>query len=149
MPKSDTLTIKQALFVKEYIIDFNATRAAKAAGYSPKTAFSIGVENLKKPLIIKALQIEQADRAERTEITQDDTLQMVKDIADIDHGDYSKKRTSKGIEMLCRCQGMFNDKLLIGMDEATLNTILATLPPEQAEKTKAALMAIAGKKTKS
>jgi hypothetical protein len=32
------------------------------------------------------------------------------------------------------------------MDEATLNTILSTLPPEQAEKTKKALMAIAKKK---
>jgi len=36
----------------------------------------------------------------------------------------------------------------VGMDEATLNTILSTLPPEQAEKTKAALLALSSKKTK-
>lgn len=36
--------------------------------------------------------------------------------------------------------------LQVGLDEATLNTILNTLPPDQAEKTKAALMAIAKKK---
>ena len=39
--------------------------------------------------------------------------------------------------------------LQVGMDEATLNTILATLPSEQAEKTKKALMAIAGQKKKA
>ena len=36
--------------------------------------------------------------------------------------------------------------LQVGMDEATLNTILSTLPPEQADATKKALMAIAKKK---
>jgi len=32
------LTPKQKRFVEEYLIDLNATRAAKAAGYSEKTA---------------------------------------------------------------------------------------------------------------
>ena len=39
------------LFVAEYLTDFNATRAAMAAGYSKKTAYSIGWENLRKPEI--------------------------------------------------------------------------------------------------
>jgi phage terminase small subunit len=42
------LTIKQQLFCNEYAVDWNATRAAKAAGYSKKTAYSIGHELLKK-----------------------------------------------------------------------------------------------------
>jgi phage terminase small subunit len=42
------LTEKQKLFCKEYIIDFNATRAAKAAGYSEDSAKEIGYENLRK-----------------------------------------------------------------------------------------------------
>lgn len=45
------LTEKQILFVAEYLIDFNATRAAMAVGYSKKTAHSIGWENLRKPAI--------------------------------------------------------------------------------------------------
>lgn len=42
------LTEKQQRFCEEYVIDFNATRAAKAAGYSVKTAYSIGHNLLKK-----------------------------------------------------------------------------------------------------
>ena len=42
------LTDKQKRFVEEYLVDLNATEAAKRAGYSEKTAYSIGFENLKK-----------------------------------------------------------------------------------------------------
>lgn len=140
------LTLKQALFVKEYIVDFNATRAAKAAGYSPKTAFTIGVENLKKPLIQALLATETKKRAERVERTADEVVLRLWRMHDIDFSDYPDKRQVKTIELLLRHYGLLNDKLQVGMDEATLNTILNTLPPEQAEKTKAALMAIAKKK---
>lgn len=57
-----SLTNKQRIFVEEYPVDFNATRAAKAAGYSDKTAYSIGQENLKKPEIAEAIQQRIADR---------------------------------------------------------------------------------------
>ena len=45
------LTEKQRIFCHEYIVDWNATRSAKKAGYSEDTAYSIGNENLKKPEI--------------------------------------------------------------------------------------------------
>ena len=49
IPKAPkTLTDKQKRFCEEYIVDWNCTRAAKAAGYSEKTAYAIGSENLKK-----------------------------------------------------------------------------------------------------
>ena len=144
------LTNREKLFVQEYLVDLDVERAAITAGFSKSMAATKAytwVRNGKvKPHVFAAIKKAFDKRAVRTEITQDNTLQMVKDIADIDHKDYSDKRTSKGIEMLCRCHGMFTDKFQIGMDEATLNTILNTLPPEQAEKTKAALMAIAKKK---
>jgi phage terminase small subunit len=69
------LTAKQQRFVDEYLIDLNATQAAIRAGYSEKTAYSVGHENLKKPEIQKAIQEAQNKRAERTEITQDMVLQ--------------------------------------------------------------------------
>lgn len=43
------LTIKQKKFADYYIKTGNVTEAAKEAGYSAKTAYSIGSENLKKP----------------------------------------------------------------------------------------------------
>jgi phage terminase small subunit len=51
--KPIVLTGKQKLFADYYVgeANLNATRAAIKAGYSPKTAYSIGHENLKKPEI--------------------------------------------------------------------------------------------------
>jgi Terminase small subunit len=45
------MTPKQERFCAEYLIDLNATQAAIRAGYSKKTAASIGEENLRKPEI--------------------------------------------------------------------------------------------------
>ena len=47
----DAVTPKQKRFCDEYLIDCNATQAAIRAGYSEKTAYSIGNENLSKPEI--------------------------------------------------------------------------------------------------
>ena len=49
------LNEKQQRFVDYYIQSGNATKAAKLAGYSPNTAYSIGAENLKKPQIQAAI----------------------------------------------------------------------------------------------
>lgn len=42
------LTEKQKRFCEEYVIDWNAARAARAAGYSENTAKEIGCQNLTK-----------------------------------------------------------------------------------------------------
>lgn len=68
------LTDKQKLFVQEYLVDLNATQAAIRAGYSDKTAYSIGNENLSKPEIAEAIAKAQEERAARTEITADRVL---------------------------------------------------------------------------
>ncbi|WP_404475716.1 terminase small subunit [Staphylococcus pseudoxylosus] len=47
------LTVKQQKFADEYIISGNATEAAINAGYSKKTARSVGAENLTKPYIME------------------------------------------------------------------------------------------------
>jgi phage terminase small subunit len=49
------LNPKQLLFVKEYLVDQNATQAAKRAGYSQKTAGSQGHDLLKVPEIAAAI----------------------------------------------------------------------------------------------
>ncbi|MDF7683400.1 terminase small subunit [Lactobacillus sp. ESL0679] len=51
-----SLTAKQKRFAEEYIISGNATDAARKAGYSKKTAYSIGQQNLKKVEISTYLQ---------------------------------------------------------------------------------------------
>jgi phage terminase small subunit len=70
------LTPKQALFVKEYLIDLNGTQAAIRAGYSKKTAYSIAEELLRKPEIKEAVALAMAKREERTEINADWVLKQ-------------------------------------------------------------------------
>lgn len=73
------LTPKQQRFVDEYLIDLNATQAAIRAGYSEKTAYSIGHENLRKPEIQKAITEAQQKRAKRVELSQDYVVESVID----------------------------------------------------------------------
>jgi phage terminase small subunit len=78
------LTPKQRAFVREYLIDLNATQAAIRAGYSENTAYSIGQENLKKPEIEKAISQAMELRAKRTDITAD---RVLKELAKIGFAD--------------------------------------------------------------
>ena len=50
------LTLKEERFCREYLIDFNASQAAIRAGYSSKTAYSIGQRLLKKPDISELIE---------------------------------------------------------------------------------------------
>ena len=78
------LTPKQQRFVEEYLIDLNATQAAIRAGYSEKTAKSIGQENLTKPDIQKAIEEAQNKRQEQTQI---DAAYVLKRLVEIDQMD--------------------------------------------------------------
>ena len=69
------LTAKQEMFIKEYLIDLNATQAAIRAGYSEKQAAIIGFENLRKPNISSAIQKAMDERAAKIDITSDKVLQ--------------------------------------------------------------------------
>lgn len=84
------LTERQARFVAEYLVDLNATEAAKRAGYSEKTAYSIGFENLRKPEIQGAIQAAMAQREKRTAITQDRVLQELARVAFANGTDFAR-----------------------------------------------------------
>ena len=50
------MTHRQELFIQEYIKTGNVTSLAIKAGYSKRTARSIGQENLTKPYIKKRIE---------------------------------------------------------------------------------------------
>jgi len=81
------LTDKQKLFCEEYLVDLNATQAARRAGYSEKTAYSQGQRLLKNVEAQKLVQSKMGDRSDRTQITQDRVLD---EIAAIAFGDIRK-----------------------------------------------------------
>lgn len=70
------LTAKEERFCQEYCLDFNATKAALRAGYSTKTAYAIGAENLRKPKISKRIKAKQDNLAELAGIS---ALRIVKE----------------------------------------------------------------------
>jgi phage terminase small subunit len=59
------------LFIAEYLIDLNATKAAIRAGYRARTAAEIGRQNLRKLEIAAAIEKAIGGRAERAELTAD------------------------------------------------------------------------------
>jgi phage terminase small subunit len=81
-PKRKSLTKKQQAFVREYLVDLNATQAAIRAGYSEKTAYSIGHEILNKPEIALAIQSAVEERAERTEVSQDFVIENLTEVVE-------------------------------------------------------------------
>jgi phage terminase small subunit len=75
MPRfREGLAPKQTRFIEEYLVDLNASQAALRSGYSARTAFRSGVENLQKPAITAAISEARARRAERVGITQAQVL---------------------------------------------------------------------------
>jgi phage terminase small subunit len=78
------LNPKQARFVKEYLIDLNATQAAIRAGYSKKTAVVQGSRLLSYAKIKDAVRQGQKRLSEKLEITQEKILSEYAKIAFFD-----------------------------------------------------------------
>lgn len=75
-----TITNKQARFVAEYLVDFNATQAAIRAGYSKSTAYSQGSRLLRNVEIMDSIR-EQVMGADEVLIRMTDIARG--DIADL------------------------------------------------------------------
>lgn len=141
------LTPKQQRFVDEYLIDLNATQACIRAGYSEKTANEQGAQNLAKLSIQQAIQQAMNEREQRTQIDQDyvintiiETIERCKQAKPVldkkgepvyvetPDGEivpayrFEAGNVLKGLELLGKHLGMFNDKLKIEQSgESTLN----------------------------
>lgn len=71
------LTDKEQAFVQHYLTCWNASEAARLAGYSEKSARSIGSENLTKPNIRAAIAARMAEQA----MDADEALARLADLA--------------------------------------------------------------------
>jgi phage terminase small subunit len=75
-----TETDRQRIFVDEYLACWNASEAARRAGYSRRSAGQIGHENLKKHEIQAAIEARLAEK----HLSADEVLAMLSDIAHAD-----------------------------------------------------------------
>lgn len=112
------LTPKQAAFVEEYLIDLNATAAARRAGYSEKTASFIGHENLRKPNIAAAIASAQAKRSERLNITADEVLRGLHAEATLTGEGSSHSARVTAWAHLGKHLGLFTDRTEITLHKA-------------------------------
>jgi phage terminase small subunit len=87
---SNELNARQQCFVKEYLIDLNATQAAIRAGYSEHTAGQIGEQNLKKLGIKRAIESALSERATKTERKAADVLADIQGLAQEAKSNYLK-----------------------------------------------------------
>ncbi|PFG85344.1 terminase small subunit [Lactococcus lactis] len=79
------MTPKQQKFCDEYIKTGNATQSAVSAGYSQKTAYSIGTENLKKPELKNYIDSKLKDISDNAIATAEETLTILTKIVRGEH----------------------------------------------------------------
>ena len=118
------LTPKQERFVAEYLVDLNATAAARRAGYKDP---NIGRQLITKNNVSEAIQAEKATRSARTELTQDYVLAKLKAIADREASDApdSELKVSnqlRALELLGKHLGAFVERL---DTDATVRIVLS------------------------
>lgn len=82
------MTPKQKVFVTEYLKDFNATKAAIRAGYSPKTAYSIGPSLLRKQNIAAYIEAKRKEMDKKLDLTVDAVVDEWRRMAMADMTDF-------------------------------------------------------------
>ena len=112
---AEKMSEKQMAFCDHYITTLNATEAAKLAGYSEKTARSMGCENLTKPNIkeyieLRLAELEEKRIADATEVLQYLTGVMRGEIKDQFDLDPSLQDRTKAAELLGKRYRLFIDK---------------------------------------
>ena len=70
------MTPKQKAFADHYLESGNASEAARKAGYSKKTAYSIGTENLQKPEICRYIKERMAAQDAARVASADEVLRF-------------------------------------------------------------------------
>ena len=109
---ADKLTKKQRAFIKEYKANGgNSTQAAIKAGYSEKTAYSIGSENLTKPEIKEALEKHEQKLQEKYEYTVDKMIQELESVRLNAAAENNRNAELRAIELKGKAFGLFVDKV--------------------------------------
>lgn len=107
---SDGLTPKEQMFVAQYLIDGNGTRAALAAGYSTNGARRSASELLKRPRVQDALKAAKAKVLDRLETSAAMVLENIARVAGKAERSRQFGAALKGLELLGKHHKLFTEK---------------------------------------
>ena len=125
---TNKMTAKQKRFCDEYLIDLNATQAAIRAGYSKKSAYAIGEQNLKKLELQNYIEERLKEKEDSLIAKQDEVLKyltsvmrgetkssvlaMVGDgVQEVIQKPPDERERTKAAELLGRRYRLFTDKV--------------------------------------
>ena len=141
------LTTKQKRFCQEYLIDLNATQAAIRAGYSEKSAYSVG-QRILKNVEVKKYIVEQMERLKNEKISsaqevleyltsvmrgeqKEQVPLMYYDKQILEEKSASIKDRLKAAELLGKRYALFTEKLEV--EGATAVQIVDNIPSQEGE----------------
>jgi len=129
------LNARQEAFIREYLIDFNATQAAIRAGYSTKGAYVNGPRLLRDARIAEGIRAASLARANKTDVTIEKIIRGWEEIAyapDPTEGTHASRviyprDRLKALELLARYKGLFVERQEItGKDGAPIKVMAKT-----------------------
>jgi len=125
------MTEKQKKFCDYYIELADATKAAIKAGYSEKTAYSIGSENLRKPELLK--YIEQRQEETKNDRTADmiEVKEFWTKVLRNEYEDMSNR--IKVSELIGKSNGAFIDKHIVS-DKTEMTSLLESINRQLTDK---------------
>lgn len=129
-PPPAKLAGKQERFVAEYLVDLNASAAARRAGY--KQGHVQGPRLLGRPAIAAAITLAQSERARRARVTADWIIDRLRVEALATGRGNSQAGRVKALELLGRHLGMFRDKLDVNVRAGGVE-VVETLVTSRAE----------------
>lgn len=97
----------QARFVEEYLIDLNASDAAKRAGYSHKTAYNQGSRLCRRHKISSLVSLATEIRSRRTQTTQDWVLLQLREQYTKADEEKARSAANRALELIGQHLGMF------------------------------------------
>lgn len=128
------LNSKQLRFVDEYCISHSAADAARKAGYSAKTARSIGHELLTKPDVQAALQARQAATSRELRVTRQQVLSDLLEAIQTARVQGDPGAMIKGVREVGRLLGFYSPELVkitMGTNEALLKARYEAMSDEE------------------
>jgi len=129
-PAKRELTPKEQSFCREYLLDLNATQAARRAGYGYTNARQIGAELLTKSPVYTKIQKLFKKRMDKKELKAEyviDNLRWIIEETKATGDTKAYMSAVKALELLGKHMGLFEDRLRIIHQERSNSELVSEM----------------------